>query len=240
MQGSYQPGEPYCGNCGYKLTGLTESSKCPECGRPFVEVLSRSGQWGRRYRSPHTLFGLPLVDIALGPTPDQRIGHARGIIAIGDRATGLLAIGGQARGVVALGGVAIGLFSVGGISVGLIAAWGGLALGMLADGGLALGLLSAGGVAIGVIACGGMPVGFFALGGAPLGFYRLGPGMSSSEAAEAMSYFTWYFGPLGGFNWQNLVQPPLVVIGLVMAVALGVLLLAAYGRLRAGPSPGST
>ena len=29
------PDEPICGNCGYVLSGLTESSKCPECGRPF-------------------------------------------------------------------------------------------------------------------------------------------------------------------------------------------------------------
>jgi predicted Zn-ribbon and HTH transcriptional regulator len=34
--------EPYCGNCGYVLTGATETSKCPECGRPLVEVLTRN------------------------------------------------------------------------------------------------------------------------------------------------------------------------------------------------------
>jgi len=33
--------DPYCGNCGYSLRGLTESSKCPECGKPIVEVLQR-------------------------------------------------------------------------------------------------------------------------------------------------------------------------------------------------------
>ena len=41
-------GEPYCGNCGHRLTGLVDSSKCPECGRPLVEVLTRSGRWGSR------------------------------------------------------------------------------------------------------------------------------------------------------------------------------------------------
>ena len=27
--------EPYCSNCGYVLKGLTDSSKCPECGKPM-------------------------------------------------------------------------------------------------------------------------------------------------------------------------------------------------------------
>jgi predicted RNA-binding Zn-ribbon protein involved in translation (DUF1610 family) len=54
--------EPYCGNCGYRLTVATESSKCPECGRPLVEVLTRNSQapmMGKRYRSKATLFGWP-------------------------------------------------------------------------------------------------------------------------------------------------------------------------------------
>ncbi|MCA9290115.1 MAG: hypothetical protein KDA25_03240, partial [Phycisphaerales bacterium] len=46
--------EPYCSNCGYTLTDLTDSARCPECGRPFVEVLTRAprmAEAGRRYRS---------------------------------------------------------------------------------------------------------------------------------------------------------------------------------------------
>ena len=100
-----QPGEPYCGQCGYGLTGLEESTRCPECGRPLLEVLMRRGDqviWGRRYQSDASLFGWPVLSIATGPAPGEKRGHARGIIAIGDRATGLLAIGGQARGIVAV------------------------------------------------------------------------------------------------------------------------------------------
>ena len=41
---------------------------------------------GIRKRSPKTLCGLPLVDIAIGPDPEkgEMRGHAHGIIAIGD------------------------------------------------------------------------------------------------------------------------------------------------------------
>lgn len=77
--------DPYCGNCGYSFTGLTESSKCPECGRPVVEVLTRDAvpfRTGRRYRSATTIFGRPLVHIAVGPYENESYGRARGIIAI--------------------------------------------------------------------------------------------------------------------------------------------------------------
>src|SRR5262245_11748699 len=97
-----KPGAPYCSNCGYELTGLTESSRCPECGRPIVEVLTRGGagfmEMGKRYRSKATLFGWPVIDVALGPKNGELRGRARGIIAIGDIATGAIALGGMTRG----------------------------------------------------------------------------------------------------------------------------------------------
>src|SRR4051794_34654649 len=121
---------PYCANCGYALVGLTESSKCPECGRPLVEVLRRRGEgalpsYGKRYRSKATLFGVPVIDVALGPKGAERRGHARGIVAIGDVATGGLAVGGMATGVVAIGGGAVGAVAVGGPGGGVGSATGG-------------------------------------------------------------------------------------------------------------------
>jgi predicted RNA-binding Zn-ribbon protein involved in translation (DUF1610 family) len=117
---------PFCSHCGYVLKGLTESSKCPECGKPLVEVLTRPSQAfmnaGKRYKSRATLFGWPVVHVALGPKDGELRGHAKGIIAIGDIATGGIAIGGFARGVVAVGGMALGLFSMGGLAVGLLCA----------------------------------------------------------------------------------------------------------------------
>ena len=62
--------EPYCRNCGYPLKGLIDSSKCPECGRPIVEVLVRDafpGRRGYRYQSQRRLWGMPLISIASGP-----------------------------------------------------------------------------------------------------------------------------------------------------------------------------
>ncbi len=224
--------DPYCGNCGYKLTGLIDSSKCPECGKPLVEVVSRTGQWGRRFRSKATLFGLPVIDIAFGPKPGERIGRARGIIALGDRATGLLAVGGFARGLVALGGTAIGGFAIGGLSFGLLTAWGGVAIGVLSNGGMSLGVLASGGLALGIFATGGMAIGYCAMGGVPVGVHRLGPGVSSSEAIRMLGNLSWFFGSPTAFSAMSLLQPLAVIIGLAAAAAAAIGLLALWGHIR--------
>lgn len=177
--------DPYCGECGYSLKGLTESSKCPECGKPIVEVLQRGPafQQGRRYQSNIILFGLPLVSIAMGPSGNEKRGHARGIIAIGDMATGWLAVGGFARGIIAIGGMALGVFSLGGMSVGLIA-FGGWAVGGIATGGGAIGGIAHGGGAVGIVARGGGAVGYYAQGGGVTGKYVIGPGYRDPKAVE--------------------------------------------------------
>ena len=78
-----------------------------------------------RYTSTTSLFGLPLVAVASGPSLDreERFGHARGIIAV---ALGAFACGGLALGAVAIGGLAVGLIAVGGVAVGSLEAAGGL------------------------------------------------------------------------------------------------------------------
>ncbi len=223
--------EPYCGNCGYKLSGLVDSSKCPECGRPLVEVVSRSGQWGRRFRSQAKLFGLPIIDVALGPRPGERIGRARGIIAIGDSATGLLAIGGFAKGLVAVGGMAMGGLSIGGMSIGIFSAIGGFAMGGLAAGGGAFGVFASGGGAAGYMASGGLAAGYYANGGAPFGVHTIGPGSNSPEAIAMFDAFAWFFGG-AAVSPMTMLQPLLTCILLTGAVAAGVALLAALGHWR--------
>jgi len=144
--------DPYCSNCGYSLIGLTDSSKCPECGKPLVEVLVRDsfpGRGGYRYRTRRELWGLPLVAIAWGPSSTERMGKPRGIIAIGDAPRGVIALGGQA-----IGGIAVGGFACGGV------AFGGFALGVLSFGGFAAGVAALGGFAIGLFTVGGMVVPF--------------------------------------------------------------------------------
>ena len=218
--------QPYCSNCGYVLTGLTESSKCPECGKPLVEVLTRTPHAflnaGKRYRSKATLFGWPVIDVALGPKDGQMRGHARGIIAIGDIATGGIAIGGIARGVVALGGLAIGLFSLGGAALGLISATGGFAIGGLAAGGGAIGVLSTGGGAIGVMAQGGGALGLFtrdARGVKPAG-------------TDAFNDFSWFFGPM---PLADAMDRPMLVTFCITAAVAALIGVVAWARLLAAP-----
>ena len=99
--------------------------------------------------------------IAIGPDParNEVRGHAKGFIAIGDKATGFIAIGGLARGVIAIGGCALGLISFGGVSLGALLAVGGLAIGGVAFGGAAVGGVAMGGHASGFYACGGAAFG---------------------------------------------------------------------------------
>jgi hypothetical protein len=140
--------QPYCRECGYSLIGLTESSKCPECGRPIVEVLVRDsfpGRQGYRYESKERLWGLPFISIASGPHGEEKVGRPVGVIAIGDFPKGVIAIGSVAVGGIAIGGVAVGGISLGGLGVGL-AAFGGVTVGLFAVGGFAVGLAAIGGM----------------------------------------------------------------------------------------------
>lgn len=139
---------PFCRACGYELTGLIDSSKCPECGRPIVEVLVRRsfpGARSRRYESRARMWGLPLVAIAQGPFGDEKYGKAVGVIAIGDVPTGVIAIGGAPLGVIAIGGLPRGIFALGGVCFGLVSC-GGFSIGALALGGITLGLYTIGGL----------------------------------------------------------------------------------------------
>lgn len=189
--------EPFCGNCGYQLTGLTESSKCPECRKPIVEVLQR-GQalpHGRRYRSATHVFGLPLVDVAIGAHGKERVGRARGIIAIGDIAVGFVAIGNLlAIGIVSLGGaVGLGVLSLSAMALGFLA-FGGLAAGGWAYGGLAAGVIATGGLAAGWLAVGGMAIGNYAAGGAAMGRHVVTALQRDPEAVEALADYAWLVG----------------------------------------------
>ena len=229
-QGTARGNDPYCSNCGYVLTGLTESSKCPECGRPLVEVLTRPSQpfanAGKRWRSSATLFGWPVIDVALGPKDGQMRGRAKGVIAIGDIATGAVAIGGFARGVVAIGGLALGLFSLGGAAVGLVAATGGIAAGGMASGGGAVGYFANGGAAIGVMAQGGGALGLYTRDA------RTRPG---DPAAALFDQFSWFFGNWPPTAGAGAMHPMLVTM--IITLAAGALIaLVAWVLVLRGPA----
>lgn len=222
------PRDPYCSHCGYSLVGLTESSKCPECGRPLVEVLTRDAiafRAGKRYKSKTTLFGRPLVHIAVGPYEDELRGRARGIIAIGDVANGWLAIGGMAFGIVAIGGVAVGVAAIGGAAVGLIAL-GGFALGGFATGGGAVGLVASGGGALGVIAEGGGACGYIARGGGVYATHAVRVFVPSDPLADQFfRRWTWLFGaPGAGAGMLSELWSLIAAVALSLGLALIVLL----------------
>lgn len=204
---SRAPGAPRCSNCGHDLTGAIDSSKCPECGRPLVEVLVRDESqilklMGRRYTSKAKLLGIPAVSIATGVGPDGRIGHAKGWIAIGDRATGVVAIGGMSVGIVAVGGLACGCLTAGGMSVGALLALGGMAVAPLglALGGAAVGLFAQGGLAVGIAAVGGTAIGIYA-SGPPSATFAIHPlpmrGGGSPDATAFFERFQWLLGAPG-------------------------------------------
>jgi hypothetical protein len=220
--------KPFCAACRHDLTGATAASACPECGRPLVEVLTRSAigpngrmmmRPSRRYTSPSRLLGMPLVAIAYGPDDKGRLGHAKGYFAFGDIATGVFAFGGLARGLVAFGGMSIGGVTFGGLSIGTFAAFGGLSIAWLgsAVGGLAIGLLANGGGAIGGIAQGGFALGWIARGAAAKGVHTWGVSSPPTDATRALvDQYAWLVGPAGA--------APQIHYGLAYTVAIAIVI----------------
>ena len=124
---------------------------------------------GTRKQSEHVFLGLALYSIARGPDLSQGelFGHAKGVLAIGDRATGIIAIG----------PIALGLVSLGAVSLGLL----------LALGGVAVGTVAIGATALGVVAIGAAAEGYYAAGAATHGAYVIDTMRRSPEAIEFFS-----------------------------------------------------
>jgi hypothetical protein len=117
------------------------------------------------YESKHRIFNLPLLSINLGTdNPQGEMRHARGIIAIGTKATGVIAIGiFIARGVFAMAYIAIGLITINIAGVGL-----------LTVSVFGLGVVSVAIVAIGYLAVGILAIGYKSLGIIAVGFEAIG------------------------------------------------------------------
>ena len=146
------------------------------------------------YRSQATLFGWPLLHVAMGVDPATgRKRSAKGIIALGSRPIGVIAFGD-----VAVGVIACGIFGYGLISISVVA------VGVVALGSVAAGLwLAMGGVALAPIAIGGAAFGYYANGAMSFGKHAIGPGVYDLVADKFFNpwvakYMRWVFiGSIG-------------------------------------------
>ena len=123
---------------------FARSFRLPENAAPWRKRIWFGPDRALAWRSKFTIFGLPLIDIRFGHSPQAALtrGTARGWIALGDIAHGVLfALGGFALGGIAVGGVAIGVLSTGAVAIGIIAL-GGVAVGGVANGMVAIGYIA--------------------------------------------------------------------------------------------------
>ncbi len=142
-----------CSECGRQVSD--RAATCPGCGHPLRPESAPGGgggmpfYWGYEYKSKATIWGLPLIHIAQGFTPEGRMRVAKGFIAIGNVAIGVFAIGGAAVGGIAIAGAGLGVICLAGLALGLFCGVGGMAVGYIAIGGIAIGIYSVGGLCIG-------------------------------------------------------------------------------------------
>ena len=143
-----------CPECARSVSDKAQS--CPSCGYPLQAggpappLRGGWGYFGYEYKSKKTVFGMPLIHIAYGPSPLGGLRVAKGFIAIGNIAVGVIAIGGIALGIFALAGIGLGLICIGGLALGVMLGMGGLSTGYIALGGVAIGVYAIGGLSLGI------------------------------------------------------------------------------------------
>lgn len=148
-----------------------ESPKAEASSKVYRVVLPIPQHY--EYKSKRTIGRLPLVHINFGFKGEKA--HAKGLIALGNKATGVFSLGLISTGVFSVGLLSIGLFSLGALSIGLLLAIGGFAAGFFAVGGMAVGVIAVGGLAIGMFATGGGAIASdIAIGGSARGHIAAG------------------------------------------------------------------
>jgi hypothetical protein len=150
---------------------------CGVIGSVLVVVIDFFRQFGNaiaplpyEYQSQRQFLGLPLLSINIGfDKPNGKPCHARGVIAIGNKATGFVALGiFRARGLFAVAPIAVGLGAVGIAGIGLVSVsvvgLGIVSVSVFAVGYLAVGILALGYKCVGIVAIGQKAVGIIGIG----------------------------------------------------------------------------
>jgi len=123
---------PACRECRGRVSA--DAQACPHCGAPRPGLAEFQG-WGFEWKSKATLFGIPLVHVAIGRDRNHRMRVAKGIVAIGQFAVGVVTVAQFGAGIVGLGQFMLGWAVVGQIALASIASIGQLATGGFATGG---------------------------------------------------------------------------------------------------------
>lgn len=127
-----------------------------------------------QYQSQRKIFSLPLISINLGFDKNNNMRHAKGIIAIGTKATGIFSLGiFQSVGVVAIGSYSFGLGTVSLFSIGL------LTVSVMSLGVISISIFAFGYLAIGVLAVGYKSIGIFSIGYEVVGIIGIGETVNS-------------------------------------------------------------
>jgi tRNA A-37 threonylcarbamoyl transferase component Bud32 len=162
------------------------------------------------YRSKATLFGLPLLHMAIGVNPATgRQRRAKGIIALGSAPWGVIAFGDFAVGVVACGIVSCGVVSISVVSAGVVAL-----------GSAAVGLwFAVGGVAVAPVAMGGAAFGYYASGAVAAGMHAISSGSVTDPLAGK------FFGPWSEKFMRRVFLGSFICMPLFMVLGMAPLLM---------------
>jgi len=123
-----------------------------------------------QYESRSRILGWPLLAVNLGfRKEEEKVRHAKGLVAIGTRATGLFSLGFlEARGVFTVGTISLGIGAVGVWGIGVVTVsvvgLGVVSVSLFALGYLAIGILAVGWRSVGILAFGREAVGIIAFG----------------------------------------------------------------------------
>ncbi|MFB3880422.1 MAG: zinc-ribbon domain-containing protein [Armatimonadota bacterium] len=98
-----------CRSCGHQVS--EEALACPNCGAPFPAREKWDG-YGFEYKTPVTVWGMPLLHISFKYRPNRRPVVAKGVIAIGQFACGIVTISQFGIGVISISQFTVALYAL--------------------------------------------------------------------------------------------------------------------------------